>query len=90
MEIRVAHELEVEQVRGRIESAAREHEVSIEPAADGASGVLEKAAPFLGKVRARYAIRAGELALEVIERPRLLPEATLRRMLEQELARILG
>jgi len=89
MDLRIAHQLGVEEVKRRIESAAREHDVSIEPAADGVSGVLEKAAPFLGKVRARYEIREGELALELIDRPKLLPEATLRRMLEQELARFL-
>jgi hypothetical protein len=90
MEIHVAHQLGGEEVRARIEAAAREHDVSIEPAGDGVSGVLEKAAPFVGKVRARYEIRAAELTLEVIDRPKLLPEATLRRMLEQELARFLS
>ena len=90
MDIRIAHELEIDEVRRRIESAAKEHDISVEEGADGISGVLEKAAPFLGKVRAQYDIRSDELALQVIDRPKMLPEGTLRRMLETELARFLA
>jgi hypothetical protein len=90
MQVRVAHSLGAAEARSRVEAAARRHGVALAAGADGMSGTLEKSAAFVGKVRASYRIEPDALEVRVLERPMLLPEATVRRMLEEELARLLA
>lgn len=90
MEIRVPHQLAPDEVARRIATAADRHDVEFVPDASGASGTLSKDAGFLGTVRARYSIEPGELVVVVSERPAFLPEGTLRRMIEDELRKLLA
>jgi diaminopimelate epimerase len=89
LEILVPHALAAGEVGRRLARAAKEHAVELAPAANGLSGTLQKSAPLIGVVRASYEIRGDDVLLRVLERPRLLPEGTLRRALERELARLL-
>ena len=85
MEVRVPHTLSSEEVARRITAAADKHDVEFTPDATGLRGTLAKDAGFLGAVRANYAIEKHALVVVVDQRPAFLPEATLRRMLEDEL-----
>ena len=88
--IRVGHGLGAEEARRRVEQLATRHGVRITPDASGLSGGLETRAPLLGTVRARYAIAADSLELEVVQAPGFLPAGALRRRLEEELTRALA
>jgi hypothetical protein len=90
MEIRVPHQLAPEELARRIAAAADRHELEFVPDASGASGTLAKDAGFLGTVRARYSLEKDALLVVVSERPAFLPEATLRRMVEDELKKLVG
>jgi len=90
MEVRVSHTLSPEEMTGRIANAARHHDVEFTPDANGTGGTLAKDAGFLGSVRAQYSLEAGVLVVRVSERPAFLPEATLRRMLETELEKLVA
>lgn len=90
MEIRVPHTLSSQELARRIAAAADRHEVEFTPNADGKGGVLSKDAGFLGTVRAQYSIEAQALVVLVSEKPAFLPEATLRRMLEDELKKLVA
>lgn len=90
MELRFPHTLGTDEAKKRLESAAREHDMTLDWASDGSSGTIEKKAPMMGAVQASYIVREDVLEVVVIKRPKLLPEGTLRRMLEDELARLLG
>ncbi len=90
MEVRVAHQLAVQEVARRIRGAAERHDVEFTPGADETRGVLSKNAGFLGTVRAEYTIEADALVVIVRDRPAFLPEGTLRRMLEQELNKLVA
>jgi len=89
LEILLPHALAPGEVGRRLAHAASKHDVALTPAANGLSGTLEKAAPLLGVVRASYEIRGNDVLLRVTQRPKLLPEGTLRRALERELGRLL-
>ncbi|HTF89144.1 MAG TPA: hypothetical protein VK843_12095 [Planctomycetota bacterium] len=90
MEVRVPHALSPEEVARRISTAALRHDVELVPDASGVRGSLSKDAGFLGSVRAQYAIEPGALVVQVSERPAFLPEGTLRRMLEDELHKLVA
>jgi hypothetical protein len=90
MEIRVAHALAREELARRIRAAAERHDVEVSPGADEHSGTLAKDAGFLGSVRAEYSIETLALVVVVRDRPAFLPEATLRRVLEAELAKLVA
>ena len=89
LEILLPHALAPGEVGRRLASAANKHDVTLTPAANGLSGTLEKSAPLIGIVRASYEIRGNDVLLRVTERPKLLPEGTIRRALERELGRLL-
>jgi hypothetical protein len=90
MKMIVPHGLGLDEARRRVAKAATEHDLELEPSADGLNGTLTKSAPFLGRVHAQYTLTATALELELLERPALLPEGTLRRMIEDELGRVLA
>lgn len=85
----VPHRDSKTKVRERILALASRHSVRVE-ADDGAThGVLAKTIPFLGRAAVRYEIRERAVALEVVDRPRGLPEELVKRTLVDELARAL-
>jgi hypothetical protein len=90
MEIRIAHALAPVELSRRILAAAERHDVELTPGVDPLRGQLSKDAGFLGRVRAEYSIEAEVLVVVVRDRPGFLPEATLRRMLETELAKLVA
>jgi hypothetical protein len=90
VKLSVEHGLDLDEARRRLAQAAERHDLEFVAAPDGMSGTLAKSAPFLGRVRASYRLGAKALDVEVLERPSLLPEATLRRMIEDELRRVLA
>jgi len=90
MDIHIGHDLEPGEVQRRLERLAGDHGIVLSPAPDGLSGELQKKVMLVGAVRARYQIATAHLQLEVTKRPAGLPEGTLRRLLEDELARALG
>ncbi|MBK8180130.1 MAG: hypothetical protein IPK67_14845 [Planctomycetes bacterium] len=90
MEIRIAHGLATEELSRRIRAAAERHEVEFFPGADPLRGTLTKDAGFLGSVRAEYAIEAKELVVVIRDRPGFLPEGTLRRILSDELSKLVA
>ncbi len=90
MEVRVAHKLSALEIVRRIRVAAERHDVEFTPGADETRGVLSKNAGFLGTVRAEYAIEADALVVNVRDKPAFIPEGTLRRMLEEELGKLVA
>ncbi len=90
MEVRVRHTLSTQELARRIRASAQRHDVEFTPGADEMRGVLAKSAGFLGTVRAEYAIEPDILVVNVTERPSLLPEGTLRRMIEDELGKLVA
>ena len=90
MEVRVRHVLSAQELVRRIRAAAERHDVEFIPGADETRGVLAKDAGFLGNVRAEYTIEPDALVVIVSERPSFLPEETLRRMLEDELSKLVA
>lgn len=90
MEVRILHALAAQEIARRIRASAAKHDVEFTPGADELRGVLAKDAGFLGRVRASYAIEADALVVVVSERPAFLPEPTLRRMLEDELRKLVA
>lgn len=90
MELRVPHALSAPELARRLLAAAQTHDIDVKPAADGRSGVIAKDAGFLGKVRASYAIEPDALVVQVSEAPAFLSEASLRRMLEDELGKLVA
>ncbi len=90
MEVRVTHTLSPEEVTRRIAAAADKHDVEFTPNANGTGGVLSKDAGFLGTVRAQYSIEPQALVVLVSEKPAFLPEGTLRRMIEDELEKLVA
>lgn len=65
------------------------------PLSDGAeptapvTGAVAGKSP-LGDVRARFAVHSDRVAVEVVERPRFVPDGLLRGAVEDELRRVLG
>lgn len=90
MEVEVEHGLGREQAAERVQAAAQKHGVEIEASPDGTEGTLVHAAPLVGKVRARYTVTDSALRVEVLDRPRLIPEGVLRRMIEEEIGKLLA
>jgi len=90
MKLNLPHALAPAEAARRLAEAARELDVTLTPEADGLGGELERSAPLIGSVRARYRVLEAEVEIEVTRRPGLLPEGTLRRMLEEELGRRLA
>lgn len=85
----VPHSDSKPKVRERILALAAKHSVKVE-ADDGADhGLLAKTLPFLGRAAVRYEIRERVVALELVERPRGMPEEMIKRALIDELARAL-
>lgn len=85
----VPHAESKAKVRERILALAAEHSVRIESDDGAAHGLLAKTIPFLGRAAVRYEIRDGAVALELVDRPRGLPEELVKRTLVDELARAL-
>jgi hypothetical protein len=90
MEIRVPHALESAELAARLAAAAQLHDVELIAAADGKSGTVTKNAGLLGAVRAQYSIEAAELVVLVTDRPSFVPEPSLRRVIEDELAQLVA
>lgn len=85
IELRVTHALDEQAVRSRLETLARHHGVQIAQPIGAQPGSLEKDLGILGRVRAEFDLRPGEIVLRVDRAPALLGEANLRRLLEREL-----
>ena len=85
IDVRVPHQLTRVEAKARFEELARKKSIAIASAPDGFSGTIEKSVPFIGSAKASYEIAADALLVRVIEAPAFLSEATLRRMLEDEL-----
>jgi hypothetical protein len=90
IEVRIAHALGRDGAKQRLEALARSKSVDLALDGDGYGGTVEKALPFLGKASARVAIEERAIVVTVLEVPRFLSEATLRRGLEDELGRALA
>lgn len=90
MEIRVVHALSTDELARRIRAEADRHDVGLTEREEGRRGELVKDAGFLGTVRAEYAIEVRELVVVVRERPAFLPEGSLRRTLEEALAKLVA
>lgn len=88
MEVRIPHRLEAVELARRMKAQADKDEVEMRPAADGLSGVMSKDAGFLGRVEAHYSILPDALLVRVTERPSFLPEASLRRTIEEQLHKL--
>jgi hypothetical protein len=86
--LRIEHELGRDGARERIAGLAKKHSVQLETA-DGLQGHLSKTLPFVGRVRARFAIEERLLEVEILEAPAFPSAETLRRMVEDELKRAL-
>jgi hypothetical protein len=85
----VPHSEPKSKVRERILALAARHSVRVESDDGTTHGVLAKTIPFLGRAAVRYEIRERSVALELVDRPRGLPEELVKRTLVDELARAL-
>ncbi|MBI5432595.1 MAG: diaminopimelate epimerase [Planctomycetes bacterium] len=85
----VPHAEPMAKVRERILALAARHSVRVESDDGTTHGVLAKTIPFLGRAAVRYEIRERSVALELVDRPRGLPEELVKRTLVDELARAL-
>ena len=84
VEIRIPHRLGPEEAAARIVALAGDHDVGLAPDPDGRSGTIEKTTP-LGAVRGTYAVEGDEVVVTIEKKPAFLPEATVRRVLEENL-----
>ncbi|MEM7307107.1 MAG: hypothetical protein AAF682_10580 [Planctomycetota bacterium] len=85
MEIRIDHSLAEDEVARRIANLSEKYE--IEHASEdetGRVGSLKKSTGF-GEVEAGYRIEAAALVIDVRSKPAFLPEAMIRRALEDNL-----
>ena len=87
IEVRIPHHLARAEAKARFDALAQKKSVVSSTAADGFSGTIEKTVPFIGSAKANYEIEADALIVRVLEAPAFLSEATLRRMLTDELGR---
>jgi hypothetical protein len=87
IEVRIPHHLSRAEAKARFDALAQRRSIVNAAAADGFSGTIEKTVPFIGSAKASYEITADALIVRVLEAPAFLSEATLRRMLEDELGR---
>jgi hypothetical protein len=90
MEIKIAHKLTSDELTRRLAAAANHHGIDFTPDSSGMAGTLAKDTGFLGTVRARYSIEHEQLSVLVSEKPAFLPEEMLRRMLEDELKKLVS
>ena len=87
IEVRIPHRLARAEAQSRLEALAQRRSVVLTTASDGLSGTIEKTVPFIVSAKASYEVAADALLVRVLEAPAFLSEATLRRMLEDELGR---
>jgi hypothetical protein len=87
IEVRIPHRLARAEAQSRLQALAQRRSVVLTTAPDGLSGTIEKTVPFIGSAKASYEVAADALLVRVLEAPAFLSEATLRRMLEDELGR---
>ena len=87
--IRVAHRLSRTDLRERFERLLAKHKIAVTPAGED-RGTIEKAIPFAGKVRASYELQDGAVELELLETPAFPSQETIRRMVTEELERLLA
>ncbi len=90
LEVRIPHSLSREDASKRFESLAHKKGIAIEVARDGYHGTISKSVPFIGSAKAEYDIESDAVTVRVLEAPAFLGEATMRRMLEDELGRVLA
>lgn len=86
MEIRITHTLEPDAAAARLAELARDNDIELEldDDAGGRAGRLAKSTPF-GAVSGRFRMEPGEVVITIEKRPAFLPEATVRRLLEENL-----
>ena len=91
MEIRVAHSLERALAAERVRAAAARHDVRPEDPSRETDygGALQKDTP-LGSVRATWIATASEVVVCIEGVPAFVPEATVRRLLEDGLRQVLA
>jgi hypothetical protein len=85
IDLTFTHSLPPQEVARRIQRTCVRHDIAHAGAEDGLSGELSKKVAMLGSVRASYRVDPGTLRVQVLEAPPLMPEATLRRLLSEEL-----
>jgi hypothetical protein len=90
IEVRIPHSLSRDDANKRFESLAHKKGIAIEVARDGFHGTISKTVPFLGSAKAEYEVESGAVTVRVLEAPAFVSEATMRRMLEDELGRVLA
>ncbi|MCZ6596434.1 MAG: hypothetical protein O7B99_02225 [Planctomycetota bacterium] len=84
VEIRIPHRLALEEAAARIVALAGDHDVGLVPDPDGRGGSIEKATP-VGAVHGRYVVEGDAVVVTIEKKPAFLPEATVRRVLEENL-----
>ena len=85
--VRIVHKLSREDARRRLEALAQREGIELDLDPGGFSGTVQKKVPLVGKARAGFVIEEVVLVVRVLEAPKFLSEATLRRTLEDELGR---
>jgi hypothetical protein len=88
-EVRVEHALPLEVARERFAELARRNGVAV-VSADGLRGTLERALPFVGKLRGEFEVGGREVVVRVLEAPAFPSAETVRRMVADELRKVLG
>lgn len=89
MEVRVPHQLELDEAVRRILTAAETLELSMRPGKDPHSGRVTKETP-LGAVEASWRALESEVLVTIENKPAFLPGATVERMLRDGLTDALG
>lgn len=85
-EISIPHQLGRPGALERLRVLAREHQIELAFAPDGASGVATKATP-LGTARAGFVVGERAITVQVLERPAFMPESMVLRGLGERLER---
>jgi hypothetical protein len=88
--VRVEHRLGREGARQRFEALARKHGIAVESSDGGFSGAIERPVPFVGSVRAEFAIEDAALELRIVRAPAFPSAETIRRMVSDELSKALA
>ena len=87
---RVEHALGAQAARERLAAFFERKQIACEWSADGRSGVVSKSLPFVGEAVARVDIGDDAVSVEVTKAPPFPSADTIRRMIVDELSKVLA
>lgn len=89
-DIRVEHGLALPAAVERFAKLAEQHGLGLQSSDGGHSGTLEKKLPFVGAVKGRFRVTEGAIEIDIDSAPSFPGPETIRRMVSEELGRVLA